>query len=387
MKTVLRLSIAASVLFLTSSASALDPIRVCEIGQTCTPYGQQGIIDFAKDYESNPRDLHLYIFEHAFSFDVGPGTCGANCTSLRFQSAEMGVDKTFTGANTAEVSRAFQDYVKSESFLKAFIRLINMGAGQVISGSPAATIGTLVRAGFQDTLFSNIKTMEEKSGAAPGRDPAVSASYGQFKDSGYKGKVFSFAPGFSLDFGEHKDKKLKFTIPLSQIDMEGLKTYRAGIMVQYQHPFYLPGNVTVMVGPGLSYSAMGSADLPNFSGIAGGALAATANKDWKSVFATVGGYYGGFKNMGGIDTSIRADVFGWGLQTGYRFGKRWVAAVYGVGIQESVRGFNRTTYHTAGASLSYKIFNRFNVTGSAQHLFGLSNRQFAEFGLGSAWFF
>lgn len=384
-------AIVASLLGLASWAGAHDAIRVCDTNLVCNPYGQQGIIDFAKDYEQYPRDVTLYVLGHPFGFDVASAVaqdnCGADCTSLRFQSAEMGIDQTFTGGNTAEVSRAFQDFVKSESFLRAFIKLINSGAGAVISGSPIATVGTVVRAGFQDTMFSNIKTAEEKGAAAPGRDPAVSASYGQFKDSGYEGKVISVSPGFSLDFGEHKDKKLKFTIPLSQIDVEGLKTYRAGIIVQYQHPFYLPGNVTATIGPGLSYSAMGSTDLPNFSGIAGAAFSITVNKDWKKTFATVGGYYGGFKNMGGLDTGIRADVFGWGFQTGYRFGKRTVAAAYAVGIQESVRGFNRTTYHTAGVSLSYRIFNRFNVTGSAQHLFGLSNRQFAEVGLGSAWFF
>ena len=81
----------ALVTLLLASLGAVERVEAQSMGP-----------DFAKDYESNPRNLSLYVLEHPFTFQVGPANnCGSACTSLRFQSPEMGVDKTFTGADTA----------------------------------------------------------------------------------------------------------------------------------------------------------------------------------------------------------------------------------------------------------------------------------------------
>ncbi|MBI3291412.1 MAG: hypothetical protein HYZ73_01165 [Elusimicrobia bacterium] len=370
-----------------SLSHAKDPIRVLENG-VWTSISQDGIIAFAKDYEKNPRDLTLEILDHPFTFDVTPDACGTNCTSLRFISTELRIDKTFTGANTDAVSTALKDYLKREEFLTPFIRLINSGAGAQLSGSPVGSIGSTVKATFHDVIFSPTKTFEERQHlAVPGTDPTISSGYGQFKNSGFEGSVISVSPGFALDFGARKDKHLKFSIPTSRIDLEGLRTYRSGLILQYLHPVYFRGHYTLTVGPGLSYLATVSKDLPNFSGLLGGAFSVSLTKDWERYLGTLGSYYGHFNNLGGLDTDINANIYGWGVQTGYRLSQRMVVAIYLVGMHERVNGFSAVTYHTMGTSFSYKVLNRFNLTISANRLFGLPDNRLVDYGLGSAWFF
>ena len=390
MKTRIAFASLLAALFVYSPASARDPIIIIENGVR-TPFNQQGLLDFAKDYETNPRDLTLEILGHPFGFDVSgpPGPpCTTNCTSLRFTSDELGLDETFAGANTAEVSAAFKDFIKSQDFLKRFMRLINAGAGAQISGSPVGSIGSAVRMGFQDVMFSSIKTAEEKGAPPPkGQDPAFSGGFAQFSSDGFNGRVLSVTPGFGLDFGAKRDKHLKFSFPLTQIDVEGLKTYRAGLALQYLYPVYFGDGYTLTLGPGASYLTTFSLDLPNYSGLLGGALSTALQKDWEKTFATGAVYYGRFNNLGGFDTDIQANIYGWGAQAGYRFAKRWVAAVHLVGLHERVTGFPVTTYHTISASCSYKILNRFNLQLSASKLVGLPKQRFADVGLGTIWFF
>ena len=382
----IRSFLAVCALLLAAPAAARDPIVIIE-GGTRSGYGKQGIIDFAKDYELNPRDLTLEVLGHPFVFDINAAGCGAGCTSLRFISAELGIDRTFTGANTAEVSAAFKDFIKSEDFLKRFIRLINSGAGAQISGSPVGSIGSAVRMGFQDLMFNGIKTTEQKNGQPAGRDPAFSGGFAQFSSDGFNGNIVSVTPGFQLDFGGKRDKHLKFSFPLTQIDFEGLKTYRAGLAMQYLYPIYFDNNITLTAGPGLSYLGTFSVDLPNYSGLLGGALSTSLQKDWEQFFTTGAVYYGKFANAGGIDTDISANIYGWGTQTGYRFKKRWVTALHLVGLHERVAGFEKVTYHTVSTSLSYKILNKFNLTFSVSKLVGLPKQRFVDVGMGTAWFF
>lgn len=388
----MRKSLLTAVLLVCAAPSyAKDPIVIIENGVR-TGYGQQGIIDFAKDYESNPRDLTLEVLGHPFVFDVGIGgvgnNCGTGCTSLNFRADEMGVNESFTGTDTADLIRQFKDFVKGERFLKPFMRLINSGPGGQLTGSPVTAVGATVRSQFQDVMFANIKTSEQRESKAPPlTDPQFSGGFAQFTTDGYGGKVVSFAPGFTLDFGAKKDQHLKISMPVARIDLEGLRTYRAGLTTQYLYPFYPSDGWTITVGPGLSYVTTFSADLPSFTGLMGGALSTSVQRDWEKYFAGAATYYGRFNNLGGIDAGIQANIYGWGAQGGVRYAKRWVSALQIVGMHERAAGFTPSTYHTVGVATTYKILNRFDLTFSINKMFGLPGQRFADLGLGSAWFF
>lgn len=381
--------LAALALFLAAPSFAKDPIVIVENGVR-TGYGRQGIIDFVKDYERNGRDITLEILGHSFGFDVNGGgnNCGTACTSLRFTSAEMGIDRTFTGVDSSDLSRQFQAFVKQESFLKPFMRLINSGPGGQLTGSPTTAVGATVRSQFQDVMFQGIKTVEQREAkGVPLTDPQLSGGFAQFTTDGFAGKVLAFTPGFVLDFGEKKDKHLKISVPIARVEVEGLKTYRAGLTTQYLYPFYPADGWTIIVGPGLSYVTTFSLDLPNYTGLIGGAMSTSVQRDWERYFATMAAYYGRFNNLGGIDAGIQANIYGWGAQAGRRWSKRWVTALQLVGMHERAAGFTPTTYHTVGAAVTYKIRDKFDLTLSANKLFGLPGQRFADIGLGSAWFF
>ena len=348
---------------------------------------RNGLIDFANDYKSNPRTLVLNILNHPFNFNVLAGN-GANVTSFQFKSSELGINKTFNGANTDDIVTQLKDYIKGSDFLTKFMRLINSGAGGQISGGPTSSMDTMVRATFHDTMFSKLDAVEQKTAARPaGTDPQFSGGFAQFSSDGFQGHSFGVTPGFTLDFGEKRDKKLKISIPLSQIDLGGLKTYRAGLGLQYLYPVHLGDGLTWTISPGISYATTFSMDLPNYSGLIGGAASTSLQKDFDKLFGTAAIYYGRFNNLGGIDTQIQANIYGWGLQAGYRLGRRWVTAVQMVGMHERVVGFPITSYETLANSWSYKIFDRFDVTFSVSKMFGLAKQRYVDVGLGSAWFF
>ena len=381
--------LAALLVLVAAPSFAKEPIIIIENGARIG-YGRQGLFDFVRDYERNGRDVVLEIFGHPFGFDVNGGgnNCGTACTTLRFTSAEMGIDQSFTGVDSADLSHQFQDFVKQERFLKPFMRLINSGPGGQLTGSPTTAVGATVRAQFQDVMFSGIKTAEQRESKEPPlKDPQFSGGFAQFTTDGYAGKVISFTPGFTLDFGAKKDQHLKVSLPVARVDIEGLRTYRAGLTTQYLYPFYPEDGWTIIVGPGLSYVTTFSADLPSFTGLMGGALSASAQRDWEQYFATGAVYYGRFNNLGGIDAGIQANIYGWGTQAGRRWNKRWVTALQFIGMHERAAGFVPTTYHTLGIAATYKILNKFDLTFSVNKMFGLPNQRFADLGLGSAWFF
>lgn len=377
----------ASLMLMSAPASAKDAIVIIENG-TRTGFGRQGLIDFARDYETNPRDLTLEVFNHQFGFDINANGCGANCTGFTFTSSELGINQSFTGANTADLIAQFKDYLKGSGFLKKFMRLINAGPGAQISGGPTSSINNAVKMTFNDVMFKNIDTTEKRNSKVPaGADPQFSGGFAQFSADGFKGKALSVTPGFALDFGAARDKQLKFSFPVTQIEVEGLRTYRAGFGLQYLYPIKYDGGWTLTLGPGASYLVTASLDLPNFSGLMGLAMSSALQKDWEKHFATAAAYYGRFNNAGGIDTDIQANIYGWGLQYGYRLGQRWVAAGHLVGMHERVAGFPITTYHTVSTSLTYKIFNKFDLSFSVSKLTGLPRQRYLDFGMGTAWFF
>ena len=64
-----------------------------------------------------------------------------------------------------------------------------------------------------------------------------------------------------------------------------------------------------------------------------------------------------------------------------------MTALHLVGLHERAAGFPVNTYHTISTSISYKIFNRFDLQFAIDKLVGLPRERFLNFGLGSAWFF
>lgn len=350
---------------------------------------REGLIDYANQYKTDPHEIKLVVLNHPFFFEsLSSNHCAASCTSFTFRSDELGINKAFSGANTDDLIQQLKDYLKGSDFLTKFMRLINSGAGGQISGGPTSSMDTMVRATFHDTMFSKLDTVEQKTSAGPtGTDPQFSGGFAQFSSDGFQGHSIGVTPGFTLDFGDKRDKKLKISIPLSQIDLGGLKTYRAGLGLQYVYPVHLGNGLTWTISPGVSYAGTFSMDLPNFSGLIGGAASTSLQKDFDRLFGTAAIYYGRFNNLGGINTAIQANVYGWGAQAGYRLGSRWVTALQLVGMHERVAGFPITSYETISNSWSYKILDRFDVTASISKMFGLVNQRYVDVGLGSAWFF
>ena len=71
-------------------------------------------------------------------------------------------------------------------------------------------------------------------------------------------------PAYSWKVGKGHDNEINLTVPLERIDIQGLNTYRAGTILQFVHPFELPGEIIWKLGPDINYSFLGSMDLKLF---------------------------------------------------------------------------------------------------------------------------
>ena len=371
--------------------SAKDPITVTEADGTVTALPRDGIIEFVKDVRANPRTLTLTVLTHPFQFNVTKDAAD-QAVAIRFISPELGIDKTFAGPNTVQTVDRVEDFLRSQEFLAPFFRLVNAGGpGATFSGNPNGTIESSARAAFGAVLLEQPATAEESEAASKSgmgfRDLTLGLGFSQFDSDGFDGSRLKVSPAYTLKLGRDKQKKLAFNLPLERITVEGLQTYRAGTQVQYVQPVALPGDITWQAAPDVSYSVLGSLDIPSYSGTIGGGLANTLGKTAGPYFGNAGFYYAYFTNLGGIDTNLSANLYSYGLQLGRRLGKRWAVSAYGVGMVEKLNYGSGKDYQTAGVSLLYRILNRFNLEVSVNKTFNLPGYSDTSFSFGSGWNF
>jgi hypothetical protein len=369
---------------------AKAPLTVTEANGVVTPLDQDGLYKFVDDLRNNPRSVTLNIYGHPFSFNVIKDGAG-QAVSIQFVSPELGINKTFTGSNTGSTMDATKDFLKSEEFLAPFFRLINVnGPGSTFSGNPNGTIESNAQMSFGSVLLQNPPSAEEKELDARDqsqRDFTVGLGFSKFDSDGFDGSRLKASPAYTFKMGEKKQEKLTINLPMERITVEGLQTYRLGSLVQFVHPVELPHGVLWRVAPDVSYSFLGSLDIPSYSGTIGGGLTNVFSKEVGPYFGNAGGYYSYFSSLGGIDTKLSAHLFSYGTQFGRRFGKRWVSSVYVVGVTERLNYGSGKDYQTGGVSLAYKIFNRFNIEVSVNRTYNLPGYNDTSFSFGSGWSF
>jgi hypothetical protein len=357
-------------------------------GAVTTISGHHIFAQVQDTFIAQPDPFTLQVFGHLLIVDSLAGS-GPNVTSLTFHSAELGINQTITGADTNSTSDALRLYLKSEAFLGPFYTLLNTsGGGATYSGTPYGTVDSVGHTALTNVLTPALQTAEEKDNATQLNSINVGVGLDSFDNQGFSGTDYKVSPAYTWKLGSKKDNELNLTVPLEQISIEGVRSYRVGTILQIVHPFYLPGGFVLKVGPDLSYSYLVSLDIPGMmTGTVGGGLTSALSKDWGPYFGDIGLFYGRFQALGGIPTGLKANSYSAGLQVGRRIGQRWAVAGYGIGVNDDVNGISAKDYMLAGASVAYKIYKSFNLQLSVNRTFGIPGFSDTTTNLGSAWNF
>jgi len=339
-------------------------------------------------FDAHPDPFTLQVFGHTFTVDSLGGS-GANVTSLVFHSAELGINKILTGTNTDSTSDALRLYLKSAAFQGPFYALLNTsGGGATYSGTPYGTVDSVGHTALTSVLTPPLETAEEKDNASQLNSINVGVGFDSFDNQGFSGTDYKVSPAYTWKLGAKKDNDLNLTVPLEQISIEGVRSYRAGAILQLMHPFYLPDEFVLKVGPDLSYSFLASIDIPGMmTGTIGGGLTSVLSRDWGPYFGDIGLFYGRFQDLGGIPTDLKANSYSAGLQVGCHIAKRWAVAVYDIGVNDDVNGISAKNYTLLGGSVAYRIYKSFNLQLSVNRTFGIPGFRDTTTNLGSAWNF
>jgi len=364
---------------------AKDPITVTDASGT-SAFSGNGLIDFFNNnYQPNPRTATLNVLGNLFTFDTG-GKTGSQVTSIRFVSQDLGIDQTFTGPDSTSATNALKNFLTSNAFLSQFIKLVNTGPGAQVTGTPTGAVNKTAAIAQQQLSQQSMTTSDEKAGQQLA-GVELAAGFTTFDANGFQGKSTGGSPGYSWKLGDHQDRRFNFTMPVAVISVEGLQTYRVGTIFQYVHPFYLTPRLTLRVGPDVSYTVIGSLDLPNISGTIGGAMTNTLTQDWDKYVLTFGGYYGRFQNLGGIPTGIQANIGAYGLQGGRRIGQRSILSLFAEDTLNNVIGQPIVVYHVLGTAFSHRLLGRWNLTLGVDETLGIPGYTATEFTASSQWKF
>lgn len=336
---------------------------------------------------ANPVNYTLQIFGHAMTVDSLAGS-GANVTSLTFHAPELGINQTFTGTDTASSSDALRLFMKSEAFLRPLMILLNSsGPGATNSGTPYGTVDSVANTALTNILTPPVQTAEEKNSGGQLNSINIGVGLSRFDTQGFSGTDYKVSPAYTWKVGAAKVNDLNLTVPLEDIDIEGVHNFRGGMILQLVHPFALPGGIVWKVGPDLSYSYLVSLAFGAMTGTIGGGLTSVFHKDWEPYFGDLGLFYGRFQNLGGLDTGLQANSYSYGLQVGRRISQRWVLTGYGIGVRDDVVAQSGKSYGLAGGSIAYRIYKSFNLQLSVNRTFGLPGFSDTTTNLGSAWNF
>jgi hypothetical protein len=235
-----------------------------------------------------------------------------------------------------------------------------------------------------------VPTAEEKEKEAGARLNSMTIGIGvsNFDSKGFSGTDHRVSPSYTWKLGGGSmPNELTLTVPVEEISVEGMESYRAGMILQFVHPFAMPGGVVLKAGPSVSYSYLVSPGLGATTGTIGGGLTAVLRKEWDPYFGDFGLFYGRFQDLGGFKTDLTVNSYSYGLQFGRRVVQRWVVSVYGIGVNDDVSGQPGKNYGLVGAAVAYRIYKSFNLQLSANRTIGLSDFRDTAVDLGSAWNF
>lgn len=220
----------------------------------------------------------------------------ANSNTLALNIPALGINQSFTGSSRNDSSKLLRDYFKNGDLLGQIMKkLAAVSPVDPIAGNPNSLMSRLAAQDFSTGFSDPIATFgPREEGAEPANNlVGIDLRHGSFKQDGLKSTVISLPLSYVVRNDLNPRRQMIFSMPLTQTDAEGAKSYQAGL----GFAFRLPVNDNWALTPGIGYTIAGSEDLGSAAQMASLSLTSHLAYDlgWGSV--AMGNMIGSYKTL------------------------------------------------------------------------------------------
>jgi len=205
------------------------------------------------------------------AFPYAVGQAGGNSNTLTLDIPGLGISQSFTGATRDASQQLLQDYIKKQGNILGRIMQYQAAnsATSPISG-PGGMIQSVAASDFNSNFTdsaTNIAAPASMAAAGSGGKSSnlagVSLQYGSLDILNSKVKVVTVPLSYTIRNDIDPRRQLTFSLPLTEVDTNGAKSYQGGFGVSYRFPMSDSWTLT----PGGKYSIVGSADMATVSSL------------------------------------------------------------------------------------------------------------------------
>lgn len=225
------------------------------------------------------------------------GSTGSGAV-LTFAIPALGVNQTFQGATRDDSRDQLKDYLKKNDIIGKIMKYQAENSPYSPIAGPGGLIPTQAAASFDDN-FTNTATniAAPASAAATGGKSTnlagVALSYGSLNVADSSTKVTTLPLSYTIRNDIDPRRQLVISLPITQIDANGAKSYEAGLGVAYRVPMSDQWTLT----PGVKLGVTGSKDLATLAAVSSGTITSTYIWELPNFDVALGNQVGYYKTM------------------------------------------------------------------------------------------
>lgn len=198
----------------------------------------------------------------------------ATGTLVSLSIPAIGINQSFNGATRDASMDLLKDYVKDNDILSKIMNYQALHSANSpltgTSGLVPLTISGDFNQNFTDSA-TNIAAASSSAQGATGNLTGVGMQYTMLTQQGIDNKTVTLPLSYTIRNDIDPRRQLVISLPITQVDTDGAKTYMGGLGAAYR----LPMNDNWTLTPSLKYSIVGSVDLATVATLWAGSLTST----------------------------------------------------------------------------------------------------------------
>ena len=234
-------------------------------------------------------------------------TAAPNSSAMRLQIPSIGVDLTFDGGSRDASQTQLEDWFKKnggDAVNKLMKKLAETTAIDPIAGNPNSAMAQSVSNDFSRGFLNTASNLRAEAQAAASTSvgeknantATLAARFGYLSQGGIKSQSVSLPLGYTFRF-QDPQQNISVNLPITMVDIEGSKSYSAGLGLGYSHPLTRRWIIT----PALGYMVTGSPDMAS----AGQVVSASLTSSYS---LPLGRYQISMGNMAGYYRTLRLSI-------------------------------------------------------------------------------
>lgn len=218
-----------------------------------------------------------------------------NKTKLIFRVPSLGIEKEFSAFNSrVDNENDFEEYIKNNAdgiLTKMLNRMVSETALDPVAGNPNSLTSSMATADFNtaSSIASNIQKKKNSSSQAASKKSnlEVGLEAGSFSVNGIQKTLLTLPVSYTHYF-EDPRKQLRLSAPLSFIETNGSKSYKASFGGALSHPM----NDNWSLTPALRIGFLASQDLGSAAVVYSGSVTSLYRFPYEDMSFTIGNMLG-----------------------------------------------------------------------------------------------